>query len=321
MISIICPVYNCSSYLKTLVDSIIVQSYKDWELILIDDGSTDSSGLLCDEYSSIDKRVRVIHQENGGVSSARNTGIKAASGSFLYFADSDDELFPDCLSVLVGNMQQNVDLVTGSYERYVDGVLRPEKVSRDNFVLSPKDYFDVITTLPNAHFCERYLWTKLFRASLVKERSILFDESLFYGEDVHFLFNYVVSCNENNTIVGINHLVYKYYRRSDGAASQNTKILTPHSFDMFLGAEKRFNLIKNVASPTAIGNQKRELIATYKLFKSLLQKDSNNHRRHLSIELNHRLANALTNKEYIIVRVKEKLGPYYFKIKRLFLFR
>ena len=93
-ISIIVPVYNAEKELQRCVDSIFRQSFSDWELLLIDDGSRDGSPMLCDRLAGQDPRVRVCHKENGGVSSARNLGIRRAEGEYLFFTDSDDTLFP-----------------------------------------------------------------------------------------------------------------------------------------------------------------------------------------------------------------------------------
>ena len=99
-ISIVVPVYNAEKELQRCVDSIFQQSFSNWELLLIDDGSRDSSPALCDRLGAQDTRVRVWHKENGGVSSARNLGICKAEGEYLFFTDSDDTLFPDTLATL-----------------------------------------------------------------------------------------------------------------------------------------------------------------------------------------------------------------------------
>jgi len=96
-ISIIIPVYNSEKYLKECIDSILSQTFLDFELVLVNDGSTDSSGKICDEYALKDSRVRVFHKENGGVSAARNTGIKAAKGKYVTFVDADDKVKPSFL--------------------------------------------------------------------------------------------------------------------------------------------------------------------------------------------------------------------------------
>lgn len=101
MISVIIPVYNVEKYLAQCVDSVLTQTCTDWEAILVDDGATDSSGRMCDEYALQDPRVRVIHRENGGLSAARNTGLRAARGEYVYFLDSDDYIEPNTLALLL----------------------------------------------------------------------------------------------------------------------------------------------------------------------------------------------------------------------------
>ena len=111
LISIICPIYNTELYLKECLNSILCQSYTNFELILIDDGSTDNSGIICDEYATKDKRIIVIHQTNKGLSASRNKGLEIASGEFITFIDSDDWIDPntlrDNLSIFNDNPQIN----------------------------------------------------------------------------------------------------------------------------------------------------------------------------------------------------------------------
>ena len=105
-ISIITPVYQAESFLQRLVNSVLSQSFGDWELILVDDGSTDRSGLICDEYTQQDSRIKVIHKNNGGVSSARQAGLKVAKGEFVIHADSDDWLDAKMLEELVNHQEK-----------------------------------------------------------------------------------------------------------------------------------------------------------------------------------------------------------------------
>lgn len=119
-ISIIVPVYNVEKYLKKCVDSILNQTFKDFELILVDDGSPDSSGAICDQYAEKDSRVKVIHKKNGGLSDARNAGIEVAKGKYLGFIDSDDYIAEDMYELLHNNIvRENADLsICGIYDVY-----------------------------------------------------------------------------------------------------------------------------------------------------------------------------------------------------------
>ena len=113
-VSVIVPVYNVERFLKECVDSILSQTYKYFELILVDDGSTDSSGYLCDEYAKKDSRIRVLHKKNGGLSDARNKGIEIAKGSYITFIDSDDCVSPEYLEILIEcAIKENVEIVQG----------------------------------------------------------------------------------------------------------------------------------------------------------------------------------------------------------------
>ena len=120
-ISVIIPVYNTEQYLSRCLDSILSQSFDDFELLLIDDGSTDSSGAICDSYAEKDSRVRVFHKENGGVSSARNLGLDNAKGEWIYFVDSDDEVLPDGLLTMVNCISEEVDVVMGGFVEVDEG--------------------------------------------------------------------------------------------------------------------------------------------------------------------------------------------------------
>ncbi len=111
-VSIVIPVYNVEKYLEECVDSVINQSYANLEIILVDDGATDSSGRMCDEYATVDPRIRVIHRQNGGLSAARNTGLDVATGEYIYFLDSDDYIEKDTVSSLVEMCDsENADVV------------------------------------------------------------------------------------------------------------------------------------------------------------------------------------------------------------------
>ena len=116
-ISVIVPVYNVEKYLNDCIDSIINQTYKNIEIILVDDGSNDSSGSICDEYAKKDNRVRVIHKVNGGLSSARNAGLDEVTGDYVMFCDSDDMFLPTSCEVMFEEIEKrNADYIVGNYQ-------------------------------------------------------------------------------------------------------------------------------------------------------------------------------------------------------------
>lgn len=129
LVTTIIPVYNVEDYLEQCIDSVINQTYKNIEIILIDDGSTDNSGIICDKYGQRDQRIRVIHKENGGLSSARNTGLDIMEGKYVYFLDSDDYLALDLIEVYVELIKKyNADIVQGTfYEFYGNVNKEPER--------------------------------------------------------------------------------------------------------------------------------------------------------------------------------------------------
>lgn len=314
MISIICPVYNRDQYLDALVKSVMSQTYGDWELLLVDDGSTDSSGEICDGYAMKDPRVKVWHQSNEGVSSARNKGLSMASGEYIYFADADDELLPDCLSTLLDHMKPGVDLVTASYIRNENNEIVPEYIFKEGFNITACQYFDVISVLPNARFCERYLTTKLFRKSIITYNSVLFDLHLHYREDVEFLYKYVSFCE--GRIVGIDIPVYVYYRRSSGAAEKTNASLNQHTANLFYSTERYLDIVKSrVKSSKAERSLKKILVNDY---YRIVQRVVRSRSLQFSLirSLNKRLFADLSAREFFSIRLKELYRMISFNVKR-----
>ena len=141
-VSVIVPIYNVEKYLAECVDSILGQTFQDMEIILVDDGSLDASGQMADDYAARDKRVKVIHKENGGQSSARNAGMKIARGEYIYFCDSDDYISLDAIEILYETATKNdLDMVLFNGDSFVD------KSDAENDALMRKmdwykDYYD-----------------------------------------------------------------------------------------------------------------------------------------------------------------------------------
>lgn len=198
MISIIIPVYKAEKYIHRCLDSVLNQTYIDWECILIDDGSPDKSGVICDEYASKDHRFKSIHKCNGGVSSARNLGLENACGDRITFLDADDSWERDFLSVLASS---NADVVTCSF-RYKENkkfVLKSECFNKKEYYSEiQKLLFNGIMGVP---------WGKLYNTSLIKQNNILFNSSLRLGEDTCFNWN-LMSCI--NSIEIIEDCLYVY---------------------------------------------------------------------------------------------------------------
>lgn len=186
-ISIIIPVFNTEEYLRPCLDSILSQSYADYEVLLIDDGSSDESGSICDTYAQKDSRIQVFHKENGGVSSARNRGIDNARGEYIVFVDSDDLVTDGYLEHL---MESDADMVVTGLCKFgarSEAILPPRRVDFGIGEL-PIHW----NTPPDMNYLYCYPVAKRFRSSILREHRIRFDESLFFSEDMCFNMNYYV---------------------------------------------------------------------------------------------------------------------------------
>ena len=215
MLSIIIPVYNSEKYLKKCVDSILAQSFTDFELILIDDGSDDRSPVICDSYSAADARVRVVHTANGGVSTARNTGLDMARGDHVMFIDSDDWIEPDFCK---NSMQQaeRADLVIGGY-------VMIDKNGKKEF--SPGNRTLCFPEQINESFDELYESNSLNTpVSKVYKRGILrdqhFDTAVALGEDFLFNLEYLSKCTK---IITSHEVGYVYNCMNEGSATRRLR--------------------------------------------------------------------------------------------------
>ena len=215
-LSIIIPVYNTETYLSSCVESILSQDFSDFEVLLVDDGSMDGSGQVCDEYAAKDSRIRVFHKENGGVSSARNLGLDYAEGEWVYFVDSDDELLPDGLQVLVDNISDDVDLVMGGYERqelnkeivnHYDTTARKLRLSKLESLKTLYHKYSIYYT--------GWMWLRMFRNNIIQKENIRFDTELKIKEDTLFIAEYI--CRSNGITSFVPAPIYLYKMR-DGSA-------------------------------------------------------------------------------------------------------
>lgn len=163
LVSIIVPVYNAEKTLERCVDSVLHQEYKNLELILINDGSTDSSGALCRAFVDDDPRVRLIDKANSGVSDSRNQGIDAAQGEYIQFLDSDDWITPDATRLMAGCAQRSgCDLVVADFYRVVGDKLAHKGSIQENAILTLQEYAEYMMESP-ADFYYGVLWNKLYR--------------------------------------------------------------------------------------------------------------------------------------------------------------
>lgn len=184
-LSIIIPVYNSEEYLSSCLESVLSQSFADYELLLINDGSTDRSGFICDEYAERDRRIRVFHKANGGVSSARNRGLDEANGDFIIFIDADD-IIGDCY--LKHLMDSDADLVLSGMQKF--GAKTDKSVPKEFSSFGLEDLPLHWNTPPNMNYLYCFPWAKRFCARIIQENGIRFNESLFFSEDMCFNLSY-----------------------------------------------------------------------------------------------------------------------------------
>lgn len=212
-ISIIVPVYRVEKYLSQCIESIITQTYTNFELLLIDDGSPDLSGKICDEYAEKDRRVRVYHKTNSGVSDTRNVGLKKARGEWILFVDSDDWLSSQCLETCSNAMADSqLDLLQFGYQRVCDDgqVLFSSKEHTEKLFIP--DYIKEKKMLVTP-------WGNIFKRSIIAEYNIRFNPKIKLGEDQLFVFEYIVHCEFCQRIP--NSLYF--YRWNVNSASRNPK--------------------------------------------------------------------------------------------------
>lgn len=185
-ISIIIPVYNAKLFLNRCIDSVLSQSFENFELLLIDDGSNDGSELICDGYVAIDSRISVFHKSNEGVSTARNVGIKHSRGKFVTFIDADDYVGYDFLDRLI--VGREYDFVYGN--SYIVGSNHPCVIEKEvKLVINDEASFN-----PNFKFiplAKLSPWNKLYRRQIIEDYHLQFDESMYYGEDTLFVLQYL----------------------------------------------------------------------------------------------------------------------------------
>lgn len=213
LISIIVPVYNIEKYLDKCIDSIVNQTYQNLEIILIDDGSTDNSWKKCDEWAEKDKRIKVIHKENGGVSSARNVGLEIAKGKYIGFVDSDDYIEKSMYEIMYKEIKKsNIDLVICDYQR----VSFENKAENDLVSEYSVEVFDKLRMLQNFYPYFGVVWSCLF----VKEKleNIKFDEDMYVGEDLKFDCSYILRCQKGIFVKG---KLYDYRLRNDSVTRIN----------------------------------------------------------------------------------------------------
>lgn len=278
LISVIIPVYNTEKYLPQCIESVLAQTFTDFELLLIDDGSKDSSGSICDEYAKRDHRIRVFHKENGGVSSARNVGLDNAAGAWIAFADSDDLLMPNALQVLYQEMKRTgADIVVANAIKKIG-----EHYSKPFLDITNGTSSDIIPSIK--HFA---LWGYLIRRDIIANHNIRFIEGLAYSEEHLFLYQiarfshiithintpiYIYRIHEGSVCASKNgykivsnqflaaHYLFQFASIYLNTNKTNYKIITQHAWDVVTSGIRSYIIIEKFSELPALRKEYKKLI-------------------------------------------------------------
>ena len=236
--SVILPIYNVEKYLSECVDSILKQTFTDYELILVDDGSKDGSPAICDDYAKKDERIKVIHKSNGGQSTARNMGLEKAEGEYIIYLDSDDFITSDTFFEDIYNKVQETqsDIVLYKYSKYFDDTKTLDKCTFTlDFAESITDSEEMLETLVAKDAYYGMAWVKAFRRKMAIENGVVFDTNLVC-EDMDWYFNLVL-CAEKISAIDKSYIAY---RQREGSVTSSLKLrnLTDYIFTMEKWNEK-----------------------------------------------------------------------------------
>lgn len=272
LISVIVPIYNVEKYIKKCIDSIVNQTYTNLEIILVDDGSTDQCGQVCDEYAKRDARIKVIHKENGGLSSSRNTGLEKMTGEFVCFIDSDDYIEKDMINFLLKDLKKNNSDISscGKIIEYYNKV--ENKNNTEEFVNNPKETLARMLTFNNFDnsFCD-----KLFKVELFKKEKFPIGS---YYEDMAIMYKIV---NKAKLISHINFLGYHYIMRENSITNEKFSI---KQIDMLRYAEEcRDNIIAWHTDLKEEANSFYNMNLTNVMLKIIKDTDRKKYKRELKV--------------------------------------
>ena len=232
LISVIVPIYNVEKYLDRCIESIVNQTYKNLEIILVDDGSSDNCPKMCDKWAKKDNRIKVIHKENRGVSSARNTGINNVNGNYIVFVDSDDFLEDNALYLMTKRINNYDILICSNYN------ITNNKKNKNLFSDKEIGIYNLNSLIQ--HFFNNYNsfvlnvpWNKLYKTNIIKKYNLKFKEDIELGEDFMFNIDYFMYCNN---ILITNDIIYNYRFSDNGLARKKREI------DYYWDNEKKINI-------------------------------------------------------------------------------
>lgn len=213
LISVVIPVWNGEKYLEKCLTSILTQDVKDLEIIVVDDGSTDGTWPVLTRMAGQDSRIRPIHQENGGASVARNTGLEHCRGVYVRFVDADDVVPEGSFAALLASAQaHDSDLVLAAYTEVLAGSRSLRCLNKKDEAIGQEEFLRRLEKLANS-FYYGVLWNKLFRGDIIREHKPRFTPGLHWGEDFVFVMDYLAHCRRYSYVTTP---VYEYVRNPNG---------------------------------------------------------------------------------------------------------
>ena len=233
LISIVIPAYNAAAFIAKTLDSILAQTYKDFEVVVINDGSKDNTLEILKEYEKKDSRIHVFSQENGGVSAARNTALTKIKGKYITYIDADDSVPPTALEDLISLMDDGVDLVVGSH---------------DEVRIGKRHHLDTPLVIEGKDIPERFReydpvvwwpWGKLFRASIIFDNNLKYDTNITFGED--HIFNLLYAKYIKGKVIVTDKVVYNYHYIRGGLCSKYYPNMNELQKYVYLEIEKFFD--------------------------------------------------------------------------------
>ena len=295
LVSIIVPIYNAEKYLKECLDSLVGQTYRNLEIILVDDGSKDKSGKICDEYAKQDSRVIVIHKKNNGVSAARNSGIEKATGNWIAFVDADDWIQRNYIESFAHEIEPDIDIICCGYKRINGNKVEKVNNNQDIIVLNSMEFIEKLLNVQNGY---GFVHTKFFKKTAIDD--IRFDTNLKVGEDA--LFNIEVASKIRKVKI-INKSLYNYrispestvkkydpgyvdkYQKSMQKCFDYINVNFENNNDIILNVENyiayhvmliAINYCYNPDNPTKKRKQQLKEVCNIKLFKKAIKQSNFN---------------------------------------------
>ena len=300
LISVIVPIYNTEKYLSKCLDSILAQTYTDWEAILVDDGSSDNCGEICDEYAKKDCRFKVLHKKNEGVSIARNCGIENASGEWIVFVDSDDFVTPDYIDSLfrTTNNGKMPFGMTGMAKVSKTGEIVEKNRTATKYTLKRNECIELLFDYSNGYW--GYICGKIYNKNLLSKYNIRFREGIHFNEDRLFCFEYLSFLKKNEKIVIDTKAYYNYVIHENAVTSQEISNKNLTELDAFIVMDK--------IAKKRIGKSRLSLIIRSKCLDSLELLYSQYWKSGVDDE---RIAKKLHNTYKYCVTILDLLPPYY----------